>query len=67
MLAFTLVLAGLVVYNTIPSEAPPSIFEPLFYFSVTWLGVVALFILVLLVIEFIAAFVGAIMRMLLPY
>lgn len=66
MLAFTLVLASLIVYHTIPAEAPPSLFEPVAYYAVVWIGVVVLFILALVVIELVAGVVATILRVLLP-
>lgn len=66
MLVFTLVLASLIVYHTIPAEAPPSLLEPVAYYAVVWIGVVVLFTLALVVIELVAGVVATILRVLLP-
>lgn len=66
MLAFTLVLAGLIVKHTIPAAPPPSLFHPLAYFCVVWVGVVVFYLLILLLIEFVAAVIGTVLRLLLP-
>lgn len=66
MLVFTLVLASLIVYHTIPVEAPPSLLEPVAYYAVVWIGVIVLFTLALVVIELVAGVVATILRVLLP-
>jgi hypothetical protein len=66
MLVFTLGLASLIVYHTIPAEAPPSLFEPVAYYAAVWIGVVVLFVLALVVLEIIAALLWTVMRVILP-
>jgi hypothetical protein len=64
MLVPTLILAAIVAYNTAPPA--PSLLYPAAYCALVWLGVVALFILALVVIELVAAVMGAIFRLILP-
>jgi len=64
MLVPTLAIAFVVAYHTAP--AWPSILYPLAYWFLVWLGVVALFVLALIVIELVAAVLGALFRMLMP-
>ena len=65
MLIVTLAIAFAITLHTAPAASFSVLFS-LAYCLLVWLGVVALFVLALAVIELVAAVLGALFRMLLP-